>query len=241
MSAWTSSEGADDADALKRRSGDRDELRHRRLLGALVARLGRGRLRLALRGGVPISSVLFLEGNLTAARPDQTFGTSTILIPELQVQLHIPFGNLMPYLGLGAGGAFDFRPGDVENAADLTISGSLGARWWLNQRFGLTFEFRARGMGTDFAASSALAAAAEQSRGRRAKKRMRRDMVQVVRILFAMDTCRGIATSNCARSRPLARFFSRFGFARGFRAGGMVTKPQRKGHRILQKRANFPN
>ncbi len=109
----------------------------------------------ALRGGVPISSVLFLEGNLTAARPDQTFGTSTILIPELQVQLHIPFGNLMPYLGLGAGGAFDFRPGDVENAADLTISGSLGARWWLNQRFGLTFEFRARGMGTDFAASSA--------------------------------------------------------------------------------------
>lgn len=111
---------------------------------------------IALRGGMPIGAVLFLEGNLTAARPGQTFGTSTILIPEAQLQIHLPFGgSFVPYLGLGAGLALDLRPGGADNGTDLTISGGLGIRWWLTEQIGVVSEFRARGMGTDFGATSA--------------------------------------------------------------------------------------
>jgi hypothetical protein len=112
---------------------------------------------LALRGTAPLTTVLTLEGGLLAARPGQQFGsTTTMLVPEAQVQLTLPFDYVTPYMGLGAGAAFDFRGtefGGIENF--LSISGSIGMRAALRDRLGVQAEFRGRGLGFDFTGSSA--------------------------------------------------------------------------------------
>src|SRR5690606_11790238 len=46
---------------------------------------------LAARAVVPVATVLMLEGSVLAARPGQDFATTTLLIPEAQVQLVLPF------------------------------------------------------------------------------------------------------------------------------------------------------
>ncbi|MQA89636.1 MAG: hypothetical protein GEU90_05310 [Gemmatimonas sp.] len=105
----------------------------------------------ALRGGTPLSSVLLLEGSMAAARPEQTTGTSSVLIPEAQLQLSLPFTSVSPYMGLGAGAIVDFKNTDSGGTQlDLTISGAVGLRVWIGDRFGLGFEFRGRGIGADF-------------------------------------------------------------------------------------------
>ncbi|MEX2582403.1 MAG: outer membrane beta-barrel protein [Gemmatimonadota bacterium] len=107
---------------------------------------------LALRVGSPISSVLLVEGSLVAARPDDS-ALATALIPEVQVQLSLPFTGVNPYMGLGAGvAALDRGEGW---STDLTISGALGVKMWLNDQWGVMAEFRGRGMGTDFGNTSA--------------------------------------------------------------------------------------
>ena len=76
-------------------------------------------------------------------------------MPEGQVQLVLPFTAFSPYMGLGAGAAFDLRPEDGGGTqADLTISGSLGIKAWFGQQFGGQVEFRARGVGADFGGTS---------------------------------------------------------------------------------------
>jgi hypothetical protein len=112
---------------------------------------------LAFRGTAPLTTVLTLEGGLLAARPGQQFGsTTTMLVPEAQVQLTLPFDRVTPYMGLGAGAAFDFRGtefGGIENF--LSISGALGIRGFLRDGLGVQAEFRGRGLGFDFTGSSA--------------------------------------------------------------------------------------
>jgi hypothetical protein len=111
----------------------------------------------ALRGSTPISSVIVLEGGLLAARPRQQFGqTTTFLVPEAQLQLAVPFTAVLPYMVLGFGGAFDFRGAEFGGTgSDFTVSGALGVRTWFGDRLGLQVEFRGRGIGFDFAGSSA--------------------------------------------------------------------------------------
>ena len=111
---------------------------------------------LALRGASPISQVLLLELAFLAARPEQQFGQrSTFLVPEAQVQLVLPFERFVPYMGLGAGAAFDLQDSDLGGTqTDFTISGSLGAKFWLNDGMGIQGEFRARGVDVDFTGSS---------------------------------------------------------------------------------------
>lgn len=110
----------------------------------------------AVRAGMPIGSVLLVEGNLVAARPEQDTGTSTVLIPEAQLQLDLPFTRILPYMGLGTGAVLDLRGSDGGGTkADFTISGSIGLRTWFGESVGLVVEFRARGMGVDFEGTSA--------------------------------------------------------------------------------------
>lgn len=102
---------------------------------------------LAVRVGTPISSVLVLEGALAAGRPEQLGASSTLLIPEAQVQLSLPFTRILPFMGLGVGAALDLGG---ESSVDLTISGSLGVRAWIGEQMGIVGEYRGRGIGLDF-------------------------------------------------------------------------------------------
>jgi hypothetical protein len=110
----------------------------------------------AVRGSMPISSVLTLEGGIVGTRPDQVGRAAMFLAPEAQVQLALPFERFVPYMGLGLGAAIDFGgPQDVDGTSyDVAVSGSVGSRYWLNQRIGLQAEYRNRGIGFDFAGSS---------------------------------------------------------------------------------------
>lgn len=107
---------------------------------------------IALRAGTPVSSVLLLEGSVLAARPDDP-AMSTAIIPEAQVQLSLPFTAVNPYMGMGLGvSVLDTSAG---TNADLTISGALGVKVWLSDRWGMMAEFRGRGLGIDFENTSA--------------------------------------------------------------------------------------
>jgi hypothetical protein len=108
---------------------------------------------LALRVGTPVSSVLVLEGALAAGRPEQAGASSTLIIPEAQLQLSLPFTNFRPFFGLGFGVAFDLNS-PTGSSTDMTISGSLGVRTWISDRTGVVAEYRGRGIGIDFAGTS---------------------------------------------------------------------------------------
>ena len=112
---------------------------------------------LAVRGSLPISSVLNLETGIVGSRPKYPLGTNTTFIaPEAQVQLVLPFESFVPYMGLGTGAVVHFGNGeDGASQLDMTISGSLGARAWLTSTVGIQAEFRGRGIGFDFDGSSA--------------------------------------------------------------------------------------
>lgn len=103
---------------------------------------------LSARVDYPLRRALLLEAGLSAARPEQQFGgRSTLLVPELGVQLQYP-ARVAPYLGLGVGAAVDVRSGRAGGArTDLTASGAAGVRAWLTDRLGVRGELRVRGIG----------------------------------------------------------------------------------------------
>lgn len=105
---------------------------------------------------LPISTVLMMEGSLLAARPGQDFGeTTTLLIPEAQVQLVLPFARLVPYIGLGAGAALDLRSSEAGGRKSFaTYSGSVGGKYWLRKTLGFQVEYRTRGIGSDGGAAN---------------------------------------------------------------------------------------
>jgi hypothetical protein len=112
---------------------------------------------MAIRGTVPISSVLNIEAGIIGSRPKYPLGDNTTFIaPEAQLQLALPFESIIPYMGLGTGAVIHFGNGENGSSqVDMTISGSLGARVWLSDSVGIQAEFRGRGIGFDFASSSA--------------------------------------------------------------------------------------
>ena len=110
---------------------------------------------LALRAATPINTALMLEGSLVGARPEHNGRASILLIPEVQLQIAVPFTGVVPHMGLGIGSAFDFRPAEAGGTqVDLTVSGALGVRTRIGDRFGLIAEFRGRGIGMDFEGTS---------------------------------------------------------------------------------------
>ena len=114
---------------------------------------------LAVRAELPLTRFALVEGGLTAARPDQQFGArTTFLAPEAQLQLQLPVagGRVAPYVGAGAGAAFDLRRDRFGGTqVDLTVSGAGGLRAWLTEQVGLRAELRVRGVGRGFTGSAA--------------------------------------------------------------------------------------
>lgn len=110
----------------------------------------------AVRVDGDVTPILLWEAGLGFSFPEQQFDEdkTTLMIPEAQVQLQRP-GRFAPYLGIGAGVAFDFRGDDVGTRVDPTFSGAVGARFDLATQVGLRGELRVRGVGTGFEGSAA--------------------------------------------------------------------------------------
>jgi hypothetical protein len=96
------------------------------------------------------------EVGLVYARPNQQFGATTnLFIPEIQLQAQFP-ARFAPYLGIGAGMAFDFREDRFGGTqSNVSVSGAGGVRFWLTDRFGARGELRVRGIGSEFQGSAA--------------------------------------------------------------------------------------
>ena len=108
----------------------------------------------AVRVDVPLP-FLVAEGSLGIFRPKEDFGTSTYIIPEVQLQYQfVPF-LVKPYVGLG-GGWFTAVSGPGEHRSEITGSASAGVR--VNVPVigaGLRGELRVRGIGSGFGGSAA--------------------------------------------------------------------------------------
>lgn len=109
----------------------------------------------AVRASTPVSTVLVIEAGIAASRPDQVGNPAMFLAPEVQAQLALPFEAFVPYMGLGFGAVIDFGGPDAGGSQfDISFSGTLGMRAWVNERLGIQGEFRGRGIGYDFATSA---------------------------------------------------------------------------------------
>jgi hypothetical protein len=86
--------------------------------------------------------------------PMQSGARETLLIPEGQLQVQLPFSYVMPYLGLGGGAVFAHGDGRSETTA--TASVATGLRIVLpNAPVTLQAELRVRGIGESFSGSTA--------------------------------------------------------------------------------------
>ena len=110
----------------------------------------------AVRAERPLARALLAEVGVAVARPRQQFErTTTLVIPEVALQLQLP-ARVAPYVGVGVGDAMDFRPESVGGLRQqLTVSGAAGVRAWLGERLGVRGELRVRGIGRNFAGSTA--------------------------------------------------------------------------------------
>jgi hypothetical protein len=106
-----------------------------------------------LRVRFPLGRYVLLEPGVsyTSFRPD-TLGVPgassadlQLLFLDFQIQLQLPVSRLRPYVGIGAGGAIDFRD---ERGSDpfliSSISASLGLALELGSRFDVLGEGRIR-------------------------------------------------------------------------------------------------
>jgi hypothetical protein len=98
---------------------------------------------LAVRTTRDVFSNVRLEFGGTLAKPDQQFGTSTLFLPEAQLQYRWRAGRISPYLGGGIGAAL--VKSDFHTDWDPTLSVALGTGVQLADRWGLTGEVRLRG------------------------------------------------------------------------------------------------
>lgn len=97
----------------------------------------------AARVDLPLTPLLLLEPGFTYLPYDNQFGPRIHhLLPEVQLQVQRPGGELRPYLGVGSGASFAVRPGDDDT--DLTLSTAAGLRWLPTPGWVLRGEFRVR-------------------------------------------------------------------------------------------------
>lgn len=112
-------------------------------------------LTVGARADVPLRPMLLLEGSVGTMIVNQQFDTTTVLLPEAQIQVQLP-RRLAPYLGLGIGVAIDFREEDVGGTqVDPTFSGAAGVRFDVTDELGLRAELRVRGHETGFVGTTA--------------------------------------------------------------------------------------
>jgi opacity protein-like surface antigen len=95
-----------------------------------------------------------VEIGASFAKPDQQFGPSTLIAPDVHLQYHWQIGRVRPYAGGGVGFAH-VRANLAAHATDFTWSGAGGVRIDVTDRFAALGELRVRGIEVDFAGSTA--------------------------------------------------------------------------------------
>jgi len=112
---------------------------------------------LGLRLSLPVHRYAAVEAGLHFARyraeivrEDESLHTPDVplLLVDFQIQGRYPLGRLAPYVGVGAGGALDFRDErEGEKFVDLTYTASAGVHADLPGPFEALGEVRLRGVG----------------------------------------------------------------------------------------------
>ncbi|MEO8335730.1 MAG: hypothetical protein ABI664_12205 [bacterium] len=107
----------------------------------------------AIRLDVPLVFVI-AEASVGVFRPKEDFGTSTYIIPEVQIQYQFVPYLVKPYAGIG-GGVVRAISGPGTHTSEFTGSASGGVRVAVPV-IGATFraEVRARGIGSSFDGSA---------------------------------------------------------------------------------------
>jgi hypothetical protein len=103
-----------------------------------------------LRLGYDFGSEWGLEFSWMQAKPDETFENHvpsfirqlTLNTYDLDGNLYLLHGAIRPYVTIGFGGA---NTGSSFGGANLSISGGVGAKWFVNRHIGLRAEWRYRG------------------------------------------------------------------------------------------------
>lgn len=93
-------------------------------------------------------------GDQTLGKCDeiQRRGTTTLFMPEAQLQYRWNLGRVSPYVGGGVGVA---RRGLLDRSLwDATFSASVGTAVYVTDRLGITGDFRLRGHETNFAGTT---------------------------------------------------------------------------------------
>jgi hypothetical protein len=107
----------------------------------------------AIRADFPLSRIFAVEAAVAVAKPDQQFGSSTIVFPEVQLQASAPLGRIAPYAGVGVGIYRLSAPGG--DNSDVTFSAGVGARMGITDRVGLVLDGRIHEVGTGFNGTTA--------------------------------------------------------------------------------------
>ena len=108
----------------------------------------------AVRATRAITDHVGVEVGASFAKPEQQFGPSTFLAPDLQLQYHWRVGRVRPYAGGGIGFAH-VRANLADNETDFTWSGAGGVRIDLTDRAAVVGEMRVRGIEVDFTGTTA--------------------------------------------------------------------------------------
>jgi opacity protein-like surface antigen len=80
--------------------------------------------------------------------PNQLSGSTTLFVPEAQLQYRWNMGRVSPYIGGGIGAARVKSP--LHTEWDTTFSAAVGTAVYLTDRLGITGELRLRGHETRF-------------------------------------------------------------------------------------------
>jgi hypothetical protein len=108
----------------------------------------------AVRATRALTDHVAVEIGGSFAKPDQQFGPSTLIAPDLHLQYYWQIGRVRPYAS-GGGGFAHVRATLAESATDFTWSGAGGVRIDVTDRAAITVEMRVRGIEVDFAGSTA--------------------------------------------------------------------------------------
>jgi hypothetical protein len=107
----------------------------------------------AVRATRDVSPHVALEVRGLYARPSQQFGSSTLFIPEAQVQFRWNVARFAPYVGVGTGAALVTSP--LVTDWDPTISFSGGTAVRITEQLAVLGELRLRGIEWRFTGSTA--------------------------------------------------------------------------------------
>ena len=99
---------------------------------------------LAVRTTRDLSDHVVIEFRGLFARPQQQFGSSTLVVPEAQLQYRWNVARLSPFVGAGAGAAL--VKSSFHSDWDPTIAFSAGTGVRLAEQLGLLGEVRLRGV-----------------------------------------------------------------------------------------------